>query len=228
MEVEECINEKNADFYYNKVANELTVKLVAANSGNNIWHVRYKDGDPNVYIFCGDNFPDVECFTHEILHLYLFKNGFSTFFLDHIQYYNKLSITLLNPKETLDGIANAISHYKMLPLFTNELNMQKEIFFPNHIRYINDQDITRLKNINAYPSQEIFTNFIRHYFNARYYFSDILNAEYNNYFNELSVINNELYSILDGVCNEWEKNINEYDNVNFFTSLYNQLEEYLQ
>ncbi len=229
MDPDECLDRNNHDFYYKEIANELNVKLVSGNTGNTVWTVRYGDGDKNAIIYAGVDYPNIESFTHAILHLYLFINGFKTFYLNYIKYFSNVFKTLIKPNETMDGIANSIAHFKMFPLFTEKLKMDKAKFLPNR-NNISDDDLKNLirdQNGNQNQKQYYFTNFIRHYFDSRYPFSFVDSERYENYLTQLKNIDEQLFAILEERCTEWEQDLCNYDNEDFFITLIPELDKYL-
>lgn len=229
MNIEQCLDNRNKDFYIENIASNLNVTLISSETNSNVWQAIYRDNDKNAFIVAGNDFPNIESFTHEMLHLYLFVNGFNTFGLTSILFYEKLNRNLIESKKTINGISNAISHYKMLPIFIEELKMEKDLFFPSQIQYVNNNLLTNLeenfKNDLANRPNH-FTNFIRHFFDIRYHFSHNLEKEYSNYKERLKVIDNELFNILNRSCETWEKS-EGFDNTDFFNTMYSQLEDYL-
>jgi len=229
LDIQACIEDINEDFYKENIENSFNIKLLSSNENNKKWRVDYQDNDPDVTIYAGEDFPNIGSFTHEILHLYLFDNDFELFPSSTLQFYSKLYRKIVETKETVDGILNAIAHYKMLPLFTDRLGFRKIDFFPNGERVVTDADIERLKEkykIDSTYDNYPFTNFIRTFFDTRYHFSSDLESEYGQYIEELKSIDGGLYNILDNNCLTWEKS-KSYNNTDFFNSLYKQLNDYL-
>jgi hypothetical protein len=229
MIIEQCLDDRNREFYINNIASKFNVTLISSKTNSNIWLASYKDNDKNVSIIAGNDFPNIESFTHEMLHLYLFDKGFNTFYIESIEFFGKLKQNLIKPLCLVNGISNAISHYKMLPIFTEMLHMKKEKFFPSQIQYVNDNHLTNLEEKFKYDLANrtyYFTNFIRHFFDIRYHFSDSLEKVYSDYSNRLKSIDPILFNILNNNCENWE-NSESFDNTDFFNSMYIQLESYL-
>lgn len=227
MKVEDCLDNRNTLFYRSQVETKLNVSIIPNPLEDNIWRARYRNGDQNVFIVAGSNYPNIESFTHEMLHLYLFANGFKVYLAKDISDFEILRVRLLSPSETLDGIANLISHYKMLPIYINELKMEKAKFFADAYQYVTDDNLGDLEKNYSKTDSVRFTNFVRHFFDTRYHFSEIYKEPYSNYTRQLELIDKTLYIILDNHCSEWEKKITSYDNTHFFNSLFNALENYL-
>lgn len=231
MEPDDCLDKRNHDFYYMEIANNLNVNLILGNTGNKVWTVQYRDGDENVSVFAGIDYPNIESFSHEILHLYLFINGFKTFYIEYVIMFSNLFKTLIKPFETLNEISNTISHFKMYPLFTEKLKMDGSKFLSNINNYMSDdhlKDLLKNKKGNSQDLQYYFTNFIRHYFDVRYDFPFIL-SEKNKYFlTQLKNIDEKLFTILEECCIAWEADICNYDNEEFFCTLIFKLDQYLK
>lgn len=230
MEIEKCLDERNRDFYKENVASKLRVRLLPSDVDSNTWTAKYRDGDTEVFIIAGNDYPNIESFTHEMLHLYLFANSFSTFGITAFAFFDKLKRNLVLPQVTLDGIFNAIAHYKMLPIFTKDLKMDKAKFLANAGKLVMESDIKLLESsfhsdIEGLPYH--FTNFIRFFFDIRYHFSKELEQRYREYQERIRAIDDRLYKILDTNCSMWESDIKSYDNTVFFNSLYADLDDYL-
>lgn len=230
LEINKCLNEFNREFYSNNVASELNVKLFSSETNDNIWSNNFIDGNENVTICAGNDYPNVYSFSHEMLHLYLFANQFSSHG-SHINCYESLRCHIVNPIKLANEITNCTAHYKMLPIFTKELNHGKHFFFANWKRLVNDPDIAILKAEYEYTcsSQCVhFTNFIKYFFYTRYHFNNALAKEYNNYQDKLKEIDKALFEILANSCTLWEKEITNYNNIKFTNSLYPELNKYLK
>jgi len=230
LEIKDCLNHQNEAFFNDHIKYAFEIDLISSNEASNFWCLKCRDNDPKVLIIAGNDYPNIESFTHEILHLFLIKNGFfPSWGTNLICFYPKLKSKIAEIPLTTESISNAIAHKKMLSIFEDSLKMDKQKFFSKWVRFEDDTSIAVLKQtyrtaigINQYS----FTNFIRTFFNTRYHFSDNLVHIYHNYQNELSQLDYKLYKILNDVCDDWDGS-SIYDNSAFFNKLYKNLEDYL-
>jgi hypothetical protein len=229
-EIKKCLKKSNRKFYNDNVASELKVTLISSGLDNNKWWNEFIDGNENVKIFAGKDYPNEFSFSHEMLHLYLFANGFASH-AANIDCYQRLRFHIVDAKILSDEIANCTAHYKMLPIFTKKLKYKKVKFFANWERLVHDDDISKLtaEYKCTCPNQCIhFTNFIKFFFYTRYHFNDDLSQEYIDYQDKLKKIDEILYKILLDSCTLWEKDMTNYNNLEFINTLYPKLNEYLQ
>lgn len=230
FDVYSCLDERNSDFYHNEVRAHLKV-FFAEGGDNTIWTCKYSDAADFAWICYGNNYPHIESFTHEILHLYLYINGYSTFYYGYAQCFPNLVNYIGELEATLDGISNIISHKKMLPIFVERLRMNKDHFFSKDgIQFLPESSIEKIKNnFHTVPEEfsENFTNFIRHYFNTRYCFFDSLIDKYEQYQNDLRQTDPNLFGIMEACSRAWDSDLNNFENTNFFTDLILGLDKYL-
>jgi hypothetical protein len=230
LEIEKCLNESNRDFYYCNVDSKLNVNLISSNVDDHIWWNKCRDSDIDVTIIAGNDYPNPFSFSHEMLHLYLFANGFSSFGLKLIDSYPKLSTNLINHEDSINDILNVMAHPKMIPIFTNRLRMPELKFFAKRIRLVHDVDIDKLKhgfNPSGNDFSINFTNYLRFFFYSRYNCLQEFDVDYLKYNSELKEIDNQLFDILDKTCSIWDKYPEDYNNIAFFYYMFSELEKYL-
>jgi len=228
LDINQCLNEKNEIFYNENIKPYTNITLENNIKDNNIWEVSFTSNSTDIIIKAGNDFPNVESFSHEMLHIYLFLNGFNCCYIDYLPFYRQLCSNICMINETICGIANAISHYKMLPIYIDILKMDKIKFCSDWDPKITDADLLNLRS-SMYDKKIDscnFTKFIRFYFNSRYNFSDELNNKFSVYQKELKSKDAVLYGILENCCNGWD-NSNDYKNSKFFIQLYSNLTKYL-
>jgi hypothetical protein len=229
LEIGKCLDDRNRKFYYKEISSYFDVNLVNRNENNDVWGANYNNESKYVTIYAGNNYPNIGFFTHEMLHLYLFKHGFKSVSEDDYLEFIELRHMILNPQQTIVTIANDIAHYKMLPIFTDKLGFNKDDFFSTTNMLIKAKDIDNLIfGFNSNPNNRKlhFTNFIHIYFDTRYHFSDELEEKYSSFQVKLQETDCKLFSILKAHCDVWEKDISDYSNSKFFRSLFSDLEEY--
>jgi len=229
LNIECCLDSRNRRFYDEHICGKLKVSLILSEHDSNIWRAQYSDGHTDVSIIAGNDFPNVESFSHEMLHLYLFANGFNAFGLTLYAFFERLKVNLHDPTDVINGILNAIAHCKMLPIFIDELKMKEELFFSSSKKFVDNERIVSLivrqRNLPNNPPL-YFTEFIRCFFDLRYHFQDKLDNSYNLYTKKLKVLDPALFHILDDNCKKWEYS-SGFDNTDFFHNVYEQLNDYL-
>lgn len=166
-----------------------------------------------------------EAFTHELLHAYLFTQGFKPFSQKNYAHYSKKNKDF---RAAFEGSApdrtiyNAIQHPKMIPLFIGA-GFQKENFRTDkdEIQLGLEYEYSLLQNKKPY--QDYFINFIRHYSRVNDCPTDKYLPEYSVYVNKLKKFHNELYDIFQRHWDEWVIQ-DSFDFENIFISLTDELE----
>lgn len=227
LRIEDCLTSQNKHFYEDKVQGRLIIRLLSSGDDDLFWGVQYRQHLNEAIIYVGKDFPNVESFTHEILHLYLMINGFDLKIINTIENYSHLNSTLVDTKkqDLFVEIGNHISHYKMLPLFTDGLGFEKSKFMAKWERSITDDNFLSFKNGYGDPEKYKlnFINFIIIFFDTRYHFQDELIEDYKRYSFELEGLDPFLYKGLNEACMKWDKS-ESFDNKAFYTALYHHLE----
>ena len=169
LDINLCLNEISEAFFNKHLKGSLDIEFISSRTDNNIWCSKYRDNDDHVFIYAGNNYPNIECFAHEMLHLYLFLHGFGTWGPSSYGFYQKLNRNLVESQQIIDGISNAIAHKKMLPIYLDELKMDKTKFFSSWDRLVDDKRIASLYDMfhnNSSVKKYHFTEFIRIYYNV--------------------------------------------------------------
>lgn len=229
LDFEPCLDDRNRVLFKVEIAPTYNIKFVKQHGNINLWGVIYRNGSNEVTIFAGNDYPNVECFTHEILHLFLFKNGFKPLSEENLIGYDNFGQSLVTPTQILKNIENQTAHYKMLPIYIDQLQYDKDLFFSKDNQPILQCNLDALENdfkIKLGKMKIPFTNFLTIYFDTRYHFSVEYEDQYSMFQSKLKEIDSELFSILTYHCEEWEKNITDYSNDCFVTSLFKALEGY--
>lgn len=104
MDIKPCLGVNNIEEFYKKhIEPEFKVELCSTGIENNIWSNKYRDGEEDAQILAGNDYPNPLSFSHEMLHLYLYANEFSTlsnWFISFPDAYNRLNSCLI----TSDGV----------------------------------------------------------------------------------------------------------------------------
>jgi len=155
-------------------------------------------------------------FTHELLHAYLFTQGFrplntrETF--DHFFKKNTNFKSAFYGSQPDRSIYNAIQHAKMIPLFTKAGYHKDDFRTDSDMPVCLQTEYKSLQNKNTY--QDYFMNFIKFYSRVNDCPAEKQLADYTNYANKLKCLDKELYGIFCSHWNLWILQDNfEFENI---------------
>jgi hypothetical protein len=222
LPTQSCVDDRNSQLFISLSKNN-NIELFK-NKKSEYWLIYYNPNDKNVPIIAGKDYPCVEFFTHELLHLVLYQNGYDKTIHEYVIDSSKHFKHCIS-QDTIDAIINNIAHFKMFPKFI-ELNLDENRFLMNDELTVKSEDIVKLETLYYRMDRDYFDYFIHVFFDLRYCFSKKYSGKAIKLLKKLNLIDNELYKILENVSNIWEQS-EGFSNSIFWTNLVFNIDDLL-
>jgi hypothetical protein len=193
--------------YYAQVKQMFSVEVLHVLNSNGIRNKKIwsctPQGDMAKFLFYENNHC-IDSFTHELLHLYLLKNGFkdSKEFIPFIE--ADTYRECLFPRDLLGHINNVLAHEKMFPLYEKDFN--RELFVCDYHDRIPIEaykaEIDKSFDAAGFPNDGLKC-FIATFFTVKDVRNPKFNEEYSTYLQYLENKNPALYALLNTNWGTW-------------------------
>jgi hypothetical protein len=225
--VDDFINDANRE-YYTQVCQMfplVEVLHVLNSTGINnkkIWTCT-PQGDMAKFLFYENN-RSIESFTHELLHLYLLKNGFkdSKKFISFIEA-DTYRESIFH-RDLLGHINNVFAHEKMFPLYLKDFN--RELFVCDYHDRIPIEEykneIDQSFDVAGFPNEGLKC-FIATFFTVKDVRNPKFQEEYDVYLLYLENKNPSLYTVLNTIWDSWLAEEQVQNNKNVIENLMNEV-----
>ncbi|HLP13819.1 MAG TPA: hypothetical protein VK177_17935 [Flavobacteriales bacterium] len=193
------LNDKNRALY-EEVSKEFEILIEFSNEE---YYSVYTEGDKAIIYV--SKWPCKASFTHELLHIWLLKMGFSITSKLKYDFINDDILATVYPRAMLDYVGNILEHVKFLPIYLKMGFGLKDFLYTFDTPVCTLKEIQWIKTSLEYPIlwKTAAEHFIGNFFAVRANVNAKLN--YDDCLLFLKATDDDLYCILEQFYVEWEK-----------------------